>query len=65
MDTQLTVADIANIKTLLEAACARGAFRASEMSQVGSVYDKINGFLTQAQQQLSPPDPSPQGDSNA
>jgi hypothetical protein len=61
MDTQLTVADIATIKTLLEAACARGAFRANEMSQVGATYDKIDRFLTQASMQPNLP---PQGETN-
>ena len=58
MDTQLTVADIANIKTLLEAACARGAFRANEMSNIGATYDKITVFLQQAQTQTELNEPS-------
>ena len=65
MDNQLTVADIANIKSLLEAACARGAFRANEMSHIGSVYDKLEAFLQQVPQSVTPPNPTPQGDSNA
>jgi hypothetical protein len=65
MDTQLTVADIANIKTLLEAACARGAFRANEMSQVGTIYDKVDRFLQQASQQSQQSDTPTQGEPNA
>ena len=66
MDNQLSVADIASVKSLLEAACTRGAFRANEMSQVGRVYDKLSLFLDHAtaqlqQQQTTPP----KGDSNA
>lgn len=64
MDTQITVADIANIKTLLEAACARGAFRANEMSQVGQIYDRITLFLDQATAQMQQPT-QPQGEPNA
>lgn len=43
----LTVADLASIKTLLEASCTRGAFRAAEMTQVGRLYDKLATFLQQ------------------
>ena len=50
MDTQLTVADLASIKNLIDAACARGAFRANEMRAVGEVYDKLSAFLAQLQQ---------------
>jgi hypothetical protein len=65
MDTQLTVADIANIKTLLEAACARGSFRANEMSQVGQIYDKLSLFLEQAASQVQQHTKQPQGEPNA
>ena len=62
--TQLTIADMASLKSLLEAACNRGAFKAQEMSTVGTVYDKLSKFVEQqtaflaAQQQA-------QGDNNA
>ena len=66
MDTQLTVADIAHIKTLLEAACARGSFRANEMSQVGQIYDKLTLFLDHAATQMQPQvTQQPQGEPNA
>lgn len=73
MDNQLTVADIANIKTILEAACSRGVFRANEMSQVGVAYDKVCAFLEQANlqlqqqqlQQTQETQPMPKGDSDA
>lgn len=44
-NVQLTVADLASLKTLLEAAANRGAFKAAEMSTVGAVYDKLAKFL--------------------
>lgn len=44
--TQLTVDDLNSIKTLIETACARGAFKADEMLAVGSVYNKLSGFLS-------------------
>ena len=44
-NTQLTVADLASIKNIIEAASSRGAFKAEEMTQVGSIYDKLATFL--------------------
>lgn len=41
----LTVNDLANIRAVIEAAVKRGAFQASELSGVGSVYDKLTNFL--------------------
>lgn len=60
---QLTLADLASLKTLLEAAANRGAFRASEMSQVGGIYDKLSVFLETATAQLTKD--KAQGDENA
>ncbi len=44
-NVQLTLADMASMKSLLEAACNRGAFKAAEMSTVGGLYDKLSKFL--------------------
>lgn len=44
--TQLTVEDLNSIKSVIETACSRGAFKADEMLAVGSVYNKLTGFLT-------------------
>jgi hypothetical protein len=70
MDTQLTIADLASIHQLIDAACTRGAFKASEMRAVGETYDKLTRFLEavkqqadeQAQQSEAQP---PQGEENA
>jgi len=67
-NTQLTIADLASLRTLLEAAANRGAFKAAEMSTVGAVYDKLSKFLefTAAQaQQSQPAQQQAQGDENA
>jgi hypothetical protein len=52
---QITVADLDTIKNIIDLACARGAFRGAEASQVGAVYDKLTLFLeaviAQAKQQ--------------
>ena len=43
--TQLTVADLASIQQLIDAAAKRGAFHAGEMSGVGEIYNKLTAFL--------------------
>jgi hypothetical protein len=59
-NVQLTLADMASMKSLLEAACNRGAFKAAEMSTVGGLYDKLSKFLEYSNAQLQA-----QGDQNA
>jgi len=61
---QLTIADLASIKSLLEAACNRGSFKAQEMSTVGAVYDKLSRFLEHAAAHLAA-EQQAQGDQNA
>ena len=65
---QLTLADLASIRSIIEAASQRGAFKANELTQVGAVYDKLSAFLQASQAQLEaaaamPNQPS--GESNA
>ena len=48
-NSQLTIADLASLHSMLEAAASRGAFKASEMTQVGQVYDKLTAFLVSMQ----------------
>jgi uncharacterized protein YggE len=43
--TQITIADLDTVKNIIDLACTRGAFRGSEVSQVGAVYDKLAQFL--------------------
>lgn len=42
---QITINDLALAKSLISVACDRGAFRAEEMTTVGTLYDKLTGFL--------------------
>ena len=44
-NTQITIADLDTIKNIIDLACTRGAFRGAEISQVGTVYDKLTVFL--------------------
>ena len=66
-NNQITVQDLASIHRILDTACSRGAFRASEMKQVGDIYDRLGIFLetiknsAQAQEASS----NTQGETNA
>lgn len=52
-NAELSVSDLANLKSIIDVSVKRGTFNASEISAVGNVYDKLNNFLTSiaAQQQ--------------
>lgn len=41
----LTVTDLQNIRAIIDIAATRGAFKAAEMSAVGSVFNKLDTFL--------------------
>lgn len=65
---QLTIADLASIRSILEAASQRGAFKANELTHVGTVYDKLSAFLQATQAQLESDTENqtqPPGESNA
>lgn len=64
-NTQLTIADLASLHALIDAACTRGAFRAAEMTRVGETYDKLSRFLEASKQQDQADQAEPQGDTNA
>lgn len=44
-DIQITISDLALIKSLIDVSCTRGAYKAEEMRAVGEVYDKLTAFL--------------------
>jgi hypothetical protein len=67
-NTQLTLADLASLKQIIDAACTRGAFKAAEMKSVGAIYDKLSVFLDTvvAQQQAQEEEQAQsQGDQDA
>ena len=41
----LTVQDLSALKNIIDVAAQRGAFKPSEMAAVGTVYNKLAGFL--------------------
>lgn len=51
----ITLNDIANAAQVIDIAVSRGAFRAGEAADVGTVYNKLTAFLkaNQAQAQAS------------
>lgn len=53
---ELSIADLQNLKAIIDVAVKRGAFAASEMSAIGSVYDRLSGFLTA----VTPPPANPE-----
>ena len=47
-EQQITIADLDAVKNIINVACSRGAFRAEEMTQIGTLYDKLDKFLALA-----------------
>jgi hypothetical protein len=45
-NTDLNINDLMQLRQIIELATQRGAFQASELSSVGTVYDKLTGFLS-------------------
>jgi hypothetical protein len=42
---ELTIVDLQNIKAIFDVAARRGTFAAGEMASIGTVYNKLSGFL--------------------
>ena len=42
---ELTIADLTNLRSVIDVASQRGAFRAAEMAAVGAAFNKLNDFL--------------------
>lgn len=47
--TELTVQDLATMRNIIDIASQRGAFKANEMESVGKMYNKLDTFLTNIQ----------------
>ena len=41
----LTVADLRNVRTIIDISSSRGAFRGAELKTIGEVFDKLDTFL--------------------
>jgi hypothetical protein len=58
----LTLTDLASIRNIIEAATSRGAFKANELKEVGTVYDKLDQFLKAVAIPQQPADSQPKGE---
>lgn len=43
--TDLNISDLVALKSILEVASQRGAFKAAELEAVGKTFNKLNAFL--------------------
>lgn len=59
-DVNLTVADLRNLRTIIDIASSRGAFRGPELKPVGEAYDKLDQFVkaVDAKSQAEAPAPA-------
>lgn len=68
METNISITDLVNIRNAINLAAERGAFKAEEMLEVGTVYTKLSNFLeavvaqAAAQEQQSAQAEQPQGE---
>lgn len=51
--TNLTIQDLASIINIIDLASQRGAFKASEMTAVGTIYTKLTNFINEVPKQTS------------
>jgi hypothetical protein len=47
----LTIQDLALMKSIIDLASERGAFKAAEMAAVGTIYNKLTNFLKIVEEQ--------------
>lgn len=63
---ELTVQDLTAMKSIIDVASSRGAFKPNEMATVGTVYNKLEVFLTAVaetqQAQAETAEDAPQGE---
>lgn len=68
METNISISDLVAIRNIMNVAAERGAFKAEEMLDVGTIYTKLNNFLeaviaqSQAQEQSADFAEQPQGE---
>jgi len=68
METNISISDLVSIRNVINLAAERGAYKAEEMLEVGTVYTKLTTFLeaviaqSQAQEQSADDAEQPQGE---
>jgi hypothetical protein len=65
MENNITVTDLNLLKNIIDLAATRGAFQASEMKEVGEVYNKLAAFLEAVIAQAQENQSQPAGDSES
>lgn len=50
-NADLTINDLNALKTIIDIAISRGAFKGTEMTAIGQVYTKLDTFLTTVTEQ--------------
>lgn len=50
-EANLSIQDLASLKSIIDVASQRGAFKPNEMAQVGATYNKLDAFLNEIQRQ--------------
>tara|TARA_Y100001972_G_C7469284_1_gene239059 strand:- start:244 stop:534 length:291 start_codon:yes stop_codon:yes gene_type:complete len=55
----LTVADLRNIRMIIDISSQRGAFKGGELATIGSVFDKLDTFLKSVDAKADVPQPVP------
>lgn len=53
MDNTITINDLVIVRNALDLASSRGAFRGAELSTVGTVFDKLQAFLSDVEAQAA------------
>lgn len=56
---ELTIQDLQGIKTIIDVASSRGAFKPNEMLSVGTVYGKLESFLNAVAKNAPQPQETP------
>lgn len=60
-----TVQDLTMVKSIIEVASTRGAFKADELQTVGNTYTKLAAFLAHVEASQQPPAEEQEATSNA
>lgn len=50
----ITIQDLIGLKSAIEVACSRGAYRAEEMQAIGSLYNNVAKFIKAIEPQVQP-----------
>jgi uncharacterized protein YggE len=58
-EINLTVADLRNLRTIIDIASQRGAFKGNELKPVGETYDKLDQFVKAVDAKAQAENPAP------